>query len=128
MTCSRYALVALVVSKTIVVALVSAQLVAGCSASSESDVRSEFNAYVAERNQCATSSECTTISPGCPLGCFVAVPVSQAANVEQKARDLIADYERSGTSCEYLCARSYGAICQGGGCLILWAPVDAGAE
>ena len=72
-------------------------------APSEEEIQEEFDAFVAERNHCAAASECTLISPGCPLGCGVGVRVDQAAEVQAKADELVEDWESGGRSCDYEC-------------------------
>jgi hypothetical protein len=74
-----------------------------CSARSEEEIQAEFDAFVAERNECTDTSECVLAGAGCPLGCTVAVNARHEAAVEAKARDLIDEYESSGRNCEYQC-------------------------
>ena len=93
-------------------------LAAGCAlfARSEGEVRDEFDAYVAGANTCTAASDCASASPGCPLGCQVAVRADRKADVEAKARDLIDMYERGGQSCIYDCAGVGPLVCEGGRC------------
>ena len=75
----------------------------GCAscAESEEEIQEEFDAIVAESNACNDASECVYASPGCPLGCFVAVNSAKKEYVEEEARELIEDYARWGRSCQY---------------------------
>jgi hypothetical protein len=75
---------------------------ATCSVS-EAEVQRQFDAYVAGANSCENEGECTTVFPGCPLGCFVAVRNDRKVDVERKARELIEQYSRGGQKCVYDC-------------------------
>lgn len=86
-------------------------LLAGCALPSEEEVKDEFEAYVRSANACEQASECVLVSPGCPLGCFVAVRADRKADVERKARELIARYERGGRACAYGCAEPGPIAC-----------------
>lgn len=74
----------------------------GC-APSEEDVKREFSEEVARSNACEQASDCVSVSPGCPLGCYVAVNVAHRERVERKARELIEGYESWGRQCAYEC-------------------------
>ena len=76
--------------------------VSACGPSAD-EVQREFDEFVASVNHCQAADECTLVGPGCPLGCWVAVPTSAKSAVEAKAADLIGDYERFGARCEYGC-------------------------
>jgi hypothetical protein len=89
--------------------------VAACGASEE-DVQREFDEFVAERNRCSADTECVLVFPGCPLGCFVAVNAQFEAVVAAKAEDLIDDYERGGTRCDYGCVQAGAVVCLDGRC------------
>lgn len=90
----------------------------GCAScgKSEEDVREEFAEVVAGANACQQASECVLVSPGCPLACFVAVNSAKKAEVEEKARELVEDYESLGQSCEYDCAVPGPIECVAGRC------------
>lgn len=94
-----------------------ALVLSGCAPSAE-DVKQEFDAYVANANQCEETAECTLATAGCPLGCVAAVRVEAKADVERKARELIEDYESGGTVCEYECVAVSGAECRDGRCAL----------
>src|SRR4051812_47404583 len=82
----------------------AALVTASCLASpSDEDIKQQFAAYVASANSCQQASECAIASAECPLGCFVAVRADRKADVERKARELVAAYERGGASCQYDC-------------------------
>lgn len=83
---------------------------------SEESVRQEFNSYVSGANQCIDATECAVAGADCPLGCFVAVRTDRKADVEEKGRRLVAEYERGGTRCSYDCATPEDLICLGGRC------------
>jgi len=70
----------------------------------KADIVQEFDAFVSERNSCAQASECVMLSPGCPLGCGVGVRAEHAAEVEAKAKLLIAEAEKQNGACTYKCA------------------------
>src|SRR5262245_64921926 len=81
-----------------------------CGASEE-EVQREFNALVAASNSCTRDSDCATVSPGCPLGCIVAVNAKHKQNVERRARELIDDYEAGGQACAYGCVNPGRVAC-----------------
>ena len=83
---------------------------------SEESVKSEFDAYVQGANHCQDATECGVAYADCPLGCFVAVRADREADVEAKAKDLVAQYRRGGGACVYDCAVPGDMICLGGRC------------
>lgn len=91
-------------------------LVGASCAKSEEEIQEEFDVIVAESNACNDVSECVYASPGCPLGCWVAVNSAKKAYVEQEARELIEDYESGGRSCQYECAVQGPLECTEGRC------------
>jgi hypothetical protein len=91
-----FALILLVLSSSPVAGLM------GC-ASSEGEVRAEFQAYVAGANKCTVAAECAVAWADCPLGCFAIVRADRKDDVERKARQLVSDYERGFQSCVYDC-------------------------
>jgi hypothetical protein len=90
-------------------------LMAGCARSEES-VRAEFDAFVAASRSCATADECAVVSPGCPLGCQVAVRADKKDAVSAKAKSLIEQYEVGGRSCDYDCIGLTQVVCEAGQC------------
>lgn len=70
----------------------------------KSEVQQQFEAFVAERNACASTADCTLVSPGCPLGCGTGVRSEHAEAVSAKAAALIAEAERDRGACAYRCA------------------------
>lgn len=90
---------------------------AGC-ARSEADVQQEFADVVASANACSEAAECVMVSPGCPLGCFVAVNASHEDEVEAKAQDLIDSYQAGGRSCAYDCVAPGPLVCAEGHCAV----------
>lgn len=90
-------------------------MLTSCGASEE-EVKRRFDAYVAGANACKQVSECAVVSPGCPLGCTVAVRADRAADVERTARSLIEDYERWGARCDYDCVAPRALACNEGRC------------
>lgn len=70
----------------------------------KSDVQKQFEAFVAERNACSSTTDCTLVSPGCPLGCGTGVRSEHAEAVSAKAAALIAEAERDRGACAYRCA------------------------
>jgi hypothetical protein len=113
--------------------LVALVLSTGCRGRSEDSVRREFEAYLAAINHCSSVAECTTIGPGCPLGCQVAVPARHKDAAMSKARDLIDQYESGGTSCLYECALTGPLVCEQSRCTLTptgssTTPTDAGTD
>lgn len=95
--------------------LVLALTSGGCAPSDE-EVQREFESEVQRVNVCESSSECVALSPGCPLGCWVAVPEKERDHLERKARELIDDYESGGASCDYECTEAPAVVCRDGKC------------
>jgi hypothetical protein len=105
-----------------------ASFVVGCLFPSEEEVQRRFREYVNGANSCAQASECAVASAGCPLGCSVAVRADRKADVEKRARELIAEYERGGRGCEYDCVPNGPLACTNGRCDFLpFGGTDAGA-
>lgn len=90
-----------------------------CSAPSEAEIQAEFNSVVAHNNSCSVPCDCEIISPGCPLGCWVAVRRAAATDVTNKAKKLIDDYESGGRACNYECVERPVAGCVGGRCALV---------
>lgn len=87
----------------------------GCAPSAD-EIQAAFDAHVEGANACATDGECAIASAGCPLGCWVVVRAERVADVERRAAELIADYERGGTRCEYDCVAPGTPVCVAGRC------------
>lgn len=87
---------------------------AGCV--NETQVQAEFDAHVAENNECAVDADCTVISPGCPIGCFAAVRADAADACQRRANSLIDQWEAGGRSCAYSCIAVGAAYCSEGRC------------
>jgi len=85
-------------------------------APSEEDVQAEFNDYVNGANSCTSVDQCAFASAGCPLGCAVPVRKDRVADVENKARELIDDYESGGRRCDYECVAAPELACTAGRC------------
>lgn len=96
----------------------SALAALGC-APSEVEIKREFRDFVSKHVACTSDADCTLISPGCPLGCFVAVQKSAASEGERLGRELIEDYESGGSSCEYDCVAVCGAACEANTCSVV---------
>jgi hypothetical protein len=90
-------------------------LLSACAPSDE-EVQAEFEAEVASSRACQTETDCTVISPGCPLGCWVVINASARTRLEQKARELIEDYESGGARCDYECTEAPALACLAGLC------------
>lgn len=88
---------------------------AACGAPSEEEVKEEFEAFVAARNQCTADDDCVLAAANCPLGCYAAVNRQHQAEVEKKARELVEEYQSGGRSCAYGCVGAVPA-CQDGRC------------
>ena len=80
-------------------AMFCAAAIGGC-APSEEEIKQEFGEFVSKHVACTRDTECALISPGCPLGCSVAIQAGAASEGERLGRELIDDYERGGTACE----------------------------
>lgn len=97
-------------------------LAMSCSAPSEDEVQAEFQAVVERSSRCESSEQCVLLATKCPLGCLHAVRADRAAEVGEKARELIEDYESGGRSCDYQCLAPGTAICEQGRCMESSAP------
>jgi hypothetical protein len=95
--------------------LVASSFVLACAPSAE-EVSAEFDAYVATANACALDADCAIASADCPLGCWVVVRRDRVADVERRAEELIADYERGGARCYYDCVAPGTPVCTAGRC------------
>lgn len=80
------------------------------------EVREQFDDFVEGANRCTVVTECARVSPGCPLGCSVAVRADRQADVEAKARELIEEYKGGGPGCFYFCAPERPLGCIDGRC------------
>lgn len=95
----------------------------------EDSVKADFDRVVARANACKEDSECVTFSPGCPLGCLVAINREHETVVRREANALIEDYERWGRACEYECVSGLGSpTCTGDKCEVGKAPEDPAQE
>lgn len=65
---------------------------------------------------CDVDADCDIASSDCPLECWVAVRADRVESVEQRSAELIADYEREGTRCEYDCTSPGTPMCIAGRC------------
>jgi hypothetical protein len=101
-------------------------LATACGASEE-DVQAEFNAFVADHDDCQAATDCALISPGCPLGCSVALRADAVDEAEAFAKDLIEDYERGGASCDYGCTGAQRVACTDEVCQIC-PDLDGGTD
>jgi hypothetical protein len=104
----------------LVLAIVS-WLGTSCSPSEEA-IQARFEAFVNTANQCTEASECTIVTPGCPLGCFVSVRADRRAEVEAKAHALVTEYQRWGAHCDYDCAAAGVPTCSDHRCAFAPAP------
>lgn len=89
----------------------------GCAPSAD-QIQADFDEHVAARGACTVDADCAVISPGCPLGCFVAVRADAAEECEAYARELIASYERGGSRCAYDCVVPGPPRCEAGSCRV----------
>jgi hypothetical protein len=98
--------------------LATAFLASGCIlfAPSEEDVKNDFAVVVDGANHCTESDQCTLVSAGCPLPCWVSVRQDRAAEVERKGRELVNDFESGGSGCDYECAARGTPSCKSGRC------------
>ena len=91
-------------------------LIGASCAKSEEEIQEEFDAIIAQSNACDDVSQCVYASPGCPLGCFVAVNSAKKAYVEEEARALIEDTDASGRTCLEGCPVPGSLECTEGRC------------
>jgi hypothetical protein len=97
--------------------LVWSLIALGCGRSEQS-IKAEFAAYVGGANQCQVAADCAVASPGCPLGCFVAVRSDRKADVENEARSLIQSYQAGGAGCAYDCVVPGPVTCTANRCAV----------
>jgi hypothetical protein len=74
-----------------------------------------FEKLVSEHNSCLSSSDCAVVTPGCPLGCYVAVRRSDVPVVESRARELVAE-NGPDCRCMYKCPPEPRPSCANGIC------------
>jgi hypothetical protein len=86
-----------------------------CGPPSEEEIRREFTAYVAARNQCSVNDDCVLANANCPLGCYAAVNRVYQAEVEAKARELVSEWEKGGQGCAAMCIEAV-PVCTDGHC------------
>ena len=89
-----------------------------CSSPSADEVKDEFDRYVADRADCTTADDCTVVAADCPLGCWVAVRADRTGEVEEKAEELVDDYESGGARCDYECAAAPAVACTASVCTL----------
>jgi hypothetical protein len=78
---------------------------------SEEEIKREFEAYVAARNQCSVNDDCVLASADCPLGCYAAVNRVYQAEVEAKARELVSEWGKGGGGAPPIASRRSGLAC-----------------
>jgi hypothetical protein len=99
-------------------------------------LRKQFEAYVDTVNACTADMDCTVIFPGCPLGCFVAVPEARREEIEKKARSMLDEFGGGASVCVYNCAANGPPRCTDRRCtanpvpgpLPIPVPPDAGND
>ena len=96
--------------------LVLMALAGAACAPSEEEVQDEFAAEVERSNDCSADSECVIATADCPLGCWAIVNARFKARVEQKAAELVEDYESGGSGCVYDCQPPPPLACIAGEC------------
>jgi hypothetical protein len=89
--------------------------IASCTPRTEEEIKEEFDQAVEDANDCETNDDCVLVRPGCPLGCGSAVNVEHEDEIRNLARQLIAEYELGGQSCDYGCMELM-AVCTEGAC------------
>lgn len=89
-------------------------LTAGCV--TEEGIQQKWDDYVADHNSCQAASDCVSIYPGCPLGCFEAVSASDKSDAEAEAARLVDKYESGGRACDYSCVEPGPLVCEAGHC------------
>lgn len=80
------------------------------------ELTEELRAFVAERQACASSAECTNVGGSCPFGCTIPVAQSHANEVTQKLASLVERQEKAGTRCAYRCIAGEPPACVAGRC------------
>lgn len=74
-------------------------------------VQSEWRAYVQDLPNCRTNDDCVVITPGCPIGCAVAVPAVSVDDAEEFAAELVDRYQNVFRPCVYECGPVPPATC-----------------
>lgn len=97
-------------------------LATGCTKPpTEEEIQDEFADFVAQRNSCTETPECTLVYPDCPLGCGVAVRAEYAEAVAKKAKELVDAWSDGGQQCVYECMM-LDVTCEAGRCALV--PVE----
>lgn len=100
--------------------LVSTFALVGCAVSEE-ETQAAFEDFVAERDHCEETYECSWKAFECPLGCGTAFNADYQEEIEEEAEELIRKYERSGRSCDYSCVDGTTVECVEGVCTLVTA-------
>ncbi|HET9953825.1 MAG TPA: hypothetical protein VFQ61_04960 [Polyangiaceae bacterium] len=101
-------------SRSVLVTWVGLGCLVACT--SEDSVQAEFEEFVSAHNSCVSAEDCVAIYPGCPLGCYRYVNKQYERAAIDKAKELVADYERWGRSCEYDCVETRPPECEANRC------------
>lgn len=108
-------------SRIITLSLVAVASLASCKPSA-AEIQQEFAEVVAESNACTDVDDCVAVSPGCPLGCLVAVNREQEAAVKAEAAELIESYSSPNVSCNNFCGQPGTLVCKAGRCALESSP------
>ena len=81
-----------------------------------SQAKEEFRAFVASRQSCSASTDCSIISGSCPFDCYVPAAKASAAAVSAKLAALGERLDKAGNRCVYRCMSPPVPACVSGRC------------
>jgi hypothetical protein len=80
------------------------------------EAKQEFAAFVATRQSCSTSRDCSIVTGACPFDCYVPAATADVPAVTQKLGELGDRLRRAGQRCVYRCMNQPAAACVDGRC------------
>ena len=87
-------------------------LLLSCGRSTE-EIRSEWQELVKVSNYCESDSDCTFMTPGCPLGCSALTNSAEKNKLETKAKELREEIQaNTSMSCNYSCVLPENIRCE----------------
>jgi hypothetical protein len=80
------------------------------------ELNEELRAYVVERQDCSTSSQCIVVTTRCPFGCGIPIAERHVADVATMYVELAERFRAAGVDCKYQCLVMTDAVCEKGRC------------
>lgn len=81
------------------------------------ELQRELREFVAKRQACTSTAQCTLVRSGCPFGCYWPVASSSASAVRAKLHEVSEKNRREGGDlCSYMCRPFVAVECDRGRC------------